>query len=178
MKQMLLLLILVISTMAATVYVKDDQFKIVLRARPMTAGRFVDELPTGVALKVLAGPKNGWTQVKVLETGKVGWVISNFTMRREPWEKQFTELKASNDTLQKKFNSLEEDYELKKADYKTLDSTLIETKEELKKAKTTIEIQTSKSIKVWFLIGAAVMLLGWIMAHISLPSKGKKKKRW
>lgn len=176
MKQTLLMFLFVFSTMAATIYVKDDQFKIVLRSKPATNGRFVAELPTGTAMTVLSR-SNGWTNVKVQETGKTGWVISSFTMGREPWQKKYEDLNNATSEMQSKIENLTKDKELLNRNLTSLQDSLDLTVKELKEAKATIEIQTSKSLKVWFLIGAAVMLLGWIMAHISLP-KGKKKKRW
>lgn len=176
MKQTLLMFLIVFTTMAATVYVKDDQFKIVLRSLPASNARFVAELTAGEGMTVLKR-SNGWTQVKVLNSGKVGWVISNFTMGREPWKKQYEDLNKATSEVQTRIDNLTKDKKLLQTNYEALQDSLKKTTEDLKKAEGKIEALSSKSIKMWVILGAAIMFLGWVMAHISLP-KGKKKKRW
>jgi SH3 domain protein len=94
-------------TWAAEAYVTDS-FQITLRTGPSTDNKIVAMLSSGSPVDVL-GTQDEWSQVKVLDDDKEGWVISRYLITRLPWEVQAGKLQEQVASLNAKLNRLERD---------------------------------------------------------------------
>jgi SH3 domain protein len=95
-------------TWAAGAYVTDS-FEITLRTGPSTENKIVAMLPSGRPVDVL-GTQGEWSQVKVLDDGKEGWVLSRYLVTRVPWQVQAEKLQQQVATLNAKLSRLENEH--------------------------------------------------------------------
>jgi SH3 domain protein len=92
---------------AAKAYVTDS-IEITLRTGPSTENKVIATLSSGRPLDVL-DTQGDWSQVKVLDDGKEGWVISRYLVTRVPWEVQARRLQEEGVSLTAKLNRVEKD---------------------------------------------------------------------
>jgi SH3 domain protein len=95
-------------TCAADAYVTDS-FQITLRTGPSTDNKIVAMLSSGSPVDVV-GTQDEWSQVKILDDDKEGWVISRYLITRLPWKVQAGKLQEQVVSLNAKLNRLEEDF--------------------------------------------------------------------
>jgi SH3 domain protein len=93
---------------AAKAYVTDS-FEITLRTGPSNENKIVAMLFSGRPLEVL-GTQGEWSQVKVLDDGKEGWVVSRYLVTRLPWEIQARKLQEDLVTLNGKLNRVQKEF--------------------------------------------------------------------
>jgi len=93
---------------AAKAYVTDS-FEITLRTGPSNENKITAMLFSGRALEVL-GTQGEWSQVKVLDDGKEGWVISRYLVTRLPWEVQARKLQEDLASLNAKLNRVQKEF--------------------------------------------------------------------
>jgi SH3 domain protein len=86
-----------------------DSFEITLRTGPSNENRIIAMLFSGRPLEVL-GTQGEWSQVKVLDDGKEGWVISRYLVTRLPWEVQARKLKEDLVSLNGKLNRVQKEF--------------------------------------------------------------------
>ena len=86
-----------------------DSFEITLRTGPSNENRIITMLFSGRPLEVL-GTQGEWSQVKVLDDGKEGWVISRYLITRLPWEAQARKLKEDLVSLNGKLNRVQKEF--------------------------------------------------------------------
>src|SRR5512135_2651730 len=77
-------------TWATKAYVTDS-FEITLRTGPSNENKIIAMLFSGRPLDVL-NTQGEWSQVKVLDGDKEGWVMSRYLVTRLPWEVQAKKL--------------------------------------------------------------------------------------
>lgn len=93
--------------LAARAYVADS-FEITLRTGPSNENKIVAMLYSGRALEVLE-TRGDWSQVKVSDDGKEGWVLSRYLITRPPWEAQAKKLQEESLSLNAKLNRLQKE---------------------------------------------------------------------
>ena len=86
-----------------------DSFEITLRTGPSNENRIIAMLFSGRPLDVL-GTEGEWSQVKVLDDGKEGWVVSRYLVTRPPWEVQARKLKEDLVSLNGKLNRVQKEF--------------------------------------------------------------------
>jgi SH3 domain protein len=86
-----------------------DSFEITLRTGPSNENRIIAMLFSGRPLEVL-GTQGEWSQVKVLDDGKEGWVLSRYLVIRLPWEVQARKLKEDLVSLNGKLNRVQKEF--------------------------------------------------------------------
>jgi len=86
-----------------------DSFEITLRTGPSNENRIIAMLFSGRPLDVL-GTEGEWSQVKVLDDGKEGWVISRYLVTRLPWEVQARKQKEDLVSLNGKLNRVQKEF--------------------------------------------------------------------
>jgi SH3 domain protein len=86
-----------------------DSFEITLRTGPSNENRIIAMLFSGRPLEVL-GTQGEWSQLKVLDDGKEGWVISRYLVTRLPWEVQARKLKEDLVSLNGKLNRVQKEF--------------------------------------------------------------------
>ena len=93
---------------ATKAYVTDS-FEITLRTGPGNENKIIAMLFSGRPLEVL-GTRGEWSQVKVLDGGKEGWVLSRYLVTRLPWEVQAKKLQEDSVSLNAKLNRLQKEF--------------------------------------------------------------------
>jgi SH3 domain protein len=93
---------------AAKAYVTDS-FEITLRTGPSNDNKIVSMLFSGRLLEVL-GTQGEWSQVKVLDDGKEGWVVSRYLVTRLPWEAQARKLQEDLVSLNAKITRVQKEF--------------------------------------------------------------------
>jgi len=93
---------------AAKAYVTDS-FEITLRTGPSNENKIIAMLFSGRPLEVL-DTRGEWSQVKVLDDGKEGWVMSRYLVTRLPWEVQAKKLQEDSVSLNAKLNRLQKEF--------------------------------------------------------------------
>jgi len=93
---------------AAKAYV-TDYFEVTLRTGPSNENKIIAMLFSGRPLEVL-DTRGEWSQVKVLDGGKEGWVLSRYLVTRLPWEVQAKKLQEDSVSLNGKLNRLEKEF--------------------------------------------------------------------
>jgi len=93
---------------AAKAYVTDT-FEITLRTGPSNEHKIIAMLFSGRPLEVM-GTRGEWSQVKVLDDGKEGWVLSRYLVTRLPWEIQARKFQEDVASLNAKSNRLHKDF--------------------------------------------------------------------
>jgi SH3 domain protein len=83
--------------LAAKAYVTDS-FEITLRTGPSNENKITAMLFSGRPLEVL-DTRGEWSQVKVSDDGKEGWVLSRYLITRPPWEVQAKKLQEDSASL-------------------------------------------------------------------------------
>lgn len=83
--------------LAARAYVTDS-FEITLRSGPSNENKIIAMLFSGRPLEVLE-TRGEWSQVKVSDDGKEGWVLSRYLITRPPWEVQAKKLQEDSVSL-------------------------------------------------------------------------------
>jgi SH3 domain protein len=93
---------------AAKAYVTDS-FEITLRTGPSNENKITAMLFSGRALEVL-GTQGEWSQVKMLDDGKEGWVNSRYLVTRLPWEVQVRKLQEDLVSLNAKTTRVQKEF--------------------------------------------------------------------
>jgi SH3 domain protein len=93
--------------LAAKAYVTDS-FEITLRTGPSNENKIVAMLFSGRPLELL-DTRGEWSQVRVSEDGKEGWVLSRYLITRPPWELQAKKLQEDSANLNTKLNRLQKE---------------------------------------------------------------------
>lgn len=83
--------------LAARAYVTDS-FEITLRTGPSNENKITAMLFSGRPLEVME-TRGEWSQVKVSDDGKEGWVLSRYLITRPPWEVQAKKLQEDSVSL-------------------------------------------------------------------------------
>jgi SH3 domain protein len=125
------LVLLSAAVMAETKYYINDSMKITMRTGPATDRKIIALLNVGQEVEVLKA-ENEWTLVRLLSSGKEGWVISRFITDQTPDSMQLEALRKNHRILQAKAESLmEENKALKEENIKlTTDLNSSETKQQ------------------------------------------------
>jgi len=92
---------------AAKAYVTDS-FEITLRTGPSNENKIIAMLFSGRPLEVL-DTRGEWSQVKVLDDGKEGWILTRYLVTRLPWEVQAKKLQEDSASLNAKVNRLQKE---------------------------------------------------------------------
>jgi SH3 domain protein len=92
---------------AARVYVTDS-FEITLRTGPSNDNKITAMLFSGRPLEVL-DTRGDWSQVKVVDDSKEGWVLSRYLITRLPWEAQAKKLQEDTVSLNAKLTRFQKD---------------------------------------------------------------------
>jgi SH3 domain protein len=90
---------------AARAYVTDS-FEVTLRTGPSNENRITAMLFSGRPLEVL-NTQAEWSQVRVVDDGKEGWVLSRYLITRLPWELQAKKLQEDLAGLNAKVSQLQ-----------------------------------------------------------------------
>lgn len=93
---------------AAKTYVTDS-FEITLRTGPSNEHKIIAMLLSGRPLEVV-NTQGEWSQVKVLDGDKEGWVMSRFLIARLPWEVQAKRLQEDLVSLTAKLNRVQKEF--------------------------------------------------------------------
>ena len=93
---------------ATKAYVTDS-FEITLRTGPSNENKIIAMLFSGHPLEVL-DTRGDWSQVKVLDSDKEGWVLSRYLVTRLPWEIQAKKLQEDSVSLNSKLNRLQKEF--------------------------------------------------------------------
>ncbi|MBP1737839.1 MAG: hypothetical protein H6Q48_132 [Deltaproteobacteria bacterium] len=93
---------------AAKAYVTDS-FEITLRTGPSAENKIIAMLFSGRPLEVV-GTQGDWSQVKVLDSDKEGWVMSRYLITRFPWEVQAKKLQQDLVNLNDKLNRVQKEF--------------------------------------------------------------------
>jgi len=86
-----------------------DSFEITLRTGPSNENKIIAMIFSGRPLEVL-GTRGDWSQVKVLDDGKEGWVLSRYLVTRLPWEVQAKKLQEDLVSLNAKLNRVQKEF--------------------------------------------------------------------
>lgn len=191
---MLCLVLFAGSALAETVYV-GGVMKITLRTGPGTKHKILAMVATGDSLEILENGRD-WTRVRNAD-GQEGWVLTRFTTREVPMERQVDELEAKNRALtdqvekireenrdveatRKKLEFIENAYnELrqKSADFLALETAHEEMTQAFTRQKDRVlllESRLSKEDIKWFLSGAGVLVVG---LFLGVSSRKKTRSR-
>jgi len=95
-------------TWATKAYVTDS-FEITLRTGPSNENKIIAVLFSGRPLDVLS-TQGEWSQVKILDGDKEGWVMSRYLVTRLPWEVQAKKLQEDSVNLNAKLNRLQKEF--------------------------------------------------------------------
>ena len=95
-------------TWATKAYVTDS-FEITLRTGPSNENKIIAMLFSGRPLDVLS-TQGEWSQVKILDGDKEGWVMSRYLVTRLPWEVQAKKLQEDSVNLNAKLNRLQKEF--------------------------------------------------------------------
>ena len=90
-----LLILVMVSCFSITAFATEDayvtdSFKISIRRGPSLENKILDFLPSGMPVTVLE-EKDGWTRVIVPKSNEkelIGWVLTRYLIRRQPWKEQ------------------------------------------------------------------------------------------
>jgi len=93
---------------ATKAYVTDS-FEITLRTGPSNENKIIAMLFSGRPLEVL-DTRGDWSQVKVLDSDKEGWVLTRYLVTRLPWEVQAKKLQEDSVSLNSKLNRLQKEF--------------------------------------------------------------------
>jgi SH3 domain protein len=93
---------------AVKAYVTDT-FEITLRTGPSNENKIVAMLFSGRPLEVVS-TQGEWSQVKVLDGDKDGWVMSRYLITRPPWEVQAKKLQEDLASLSAKLTRVQKDF--------------------------------------------------------------------
>ena len=93
---------------ATKAYVTDS-FEITLRTGPSNDNKIIAMLFSGRPLDVLS-TRGEWSQVRVLDGDKEGWVMSRYLVTRLPWEVQAKKLQEDSVNLNAKLNRLQKEF--------------------------------------------------------------------
>jgi len=93
---------------AAKAYVTDT-FEITLRTGPSNENKIVAMLFSGRPLEVVS-TQGEWSQVKVLDGDKEGWVMSRYLISRPPWEVQAKKLQEDLVSLNAKLTRVQKEF--------------------------------------------------------------------
>jgi len=93
---------------ATKAYVTDS-FEITLRTGPSNENKIIAMLFSGRPLEVL-DTRGEWSQVKVLDSDKEGWVLTRYLVTRLPWELQAKKLQEDSVSLNGKLTRLQKEF--------------------------------------------------------------------
>jgi SH3 domain protein len=93
---------------AARAYVTDS-FEITLRTGPSNENKIIAMLFSGRPLDVLS-TRGEWSQAKVIDSDKEGWVLSRYLVTRLPWETQARRLQEEAVSLNAKVNRVQKEF--------------------------------------------------------------------
>ena len=114
---------------ATKAYVTDS-FEITLRTGPSNENKIIAMLFSGRPLEVL-DTRGEWSQVKVLDSDKEGWVLSRYLVTRLPWEVQAKKLQEDSVSLNAKLNRLQKDFADESQQHQSLAAELKQKSQEL-----------------------------------------------
>lgn len=189
---MICLIILPCLCSAEDIYVTGVT-NITMRTGPGTDHRVLEMLKSGTKLEIVEFQQD-WTQVKTLQ-GRTGWVLSRFLTQKVPDALIVKKLETQNQALTKKLETLEaehrnitvknaalvqieEKYQKLKsesAQFLELDSRYrakVKEAEEQKARIQELEQRLGSEVKMWYLIGPGVLIVGFIFG---LSTRKKKK---
>jgi SH3 domain protein len=92
----------------AKAYVTDS-FEITLRTGPSNENKIIAMLFSGRPLEVVT-TQGEWSQVKMLDDGKEGWVISRYLIPRPPWEVTARKLQEDSVSLNAKLTRVQKEF--------------------------------------------------------------------
>ena len=188
----IVLLLISFSAIAKKNYITGTQ-KVTFRSGPSTSNKVIKMVESEEAVELLSRGEE-WSKVRV-SSGEEGYVLNRFLTASVPYSLRFSwlkseyeklkeaneELKTKNTELlteQKRLNGVETEFEeLKKgsANYLDLKKKFAESQKETKSQSELIDSLKSKVNMVyvyWFLAGAGVFLIGWIIGSIGRKKKG------
>lgn len=161
---------------ASEAYVSDS-FKITMRTERNNESKIIAMLSSGDPIEILDTQKD-WSRIRFQNPegeAKEGWVLTRFIMEREPWEGRARALEDENASLKGDLATLEQ----KCSKLSQGEQNLKEQHQAAEAAvkKLTIENETLKaSQKVkWFVVGALVLFVGWMMGLITGRMQRKRK---
>jgi SH3 domain protein len=93
---------------AAKAYVTDS-FEITLRSGPSNENKIVAMLFSGRPLEIVE-TRGEWSQVRVLDDNKEGWVLSRYLISRLPWEVQARKLQEDLSALNAKLSRVQKEF--------------------------------------------------------------------
>ena len=116
MKKTLLMMLLVVSgffaptehAWATKAYVADS-FEVTLRTGPSNENKIIAMLYSGRPLEVLR-TQGEWSQVKVLDGDKEGWVMTRYLITRVPWEAQAKKLQEDLGAASAKLTRVQKEF--------------------------------------------------------------------
>jgi SH3 domain protein len=177
---------------AETMYIRTV-VKITLRTGPGTDHKIIALITSGDPIDVLE--TNGeWSKVRTLD-GKEGWIMSNLITAEKPKQyipispvsdnmplkeqasliEENKALKAENMKLETALSQREKEQEQLRARLKAAETTSTEFEKEISELKAQAEETKKKKVPVmdsdfkqnvwWFLIGAGIILLGFIVGY-------------
>lgn len=179
------------SLFAKDIYVSGVT-KITMRTGPGVDHKIVSMLTSGSKLEILEFQKD-WSMVKT-KGGKSGWVLSRFLTEQVPQTMMVLQLKKENQRLETALETaqesarnlasknhslvgIEEKYqqlEQASADYLKLDAeykAVVKQSQDQKTQISSLEENMNDEEKLWFLSGAGVLILGFILG---LSTRRKK----
>jgi SH3 domain protein len=93
---------------AAKAYVTDS-FEVTLRSGPSNENKIVAMLFSGRPLEIVE-TRGDWSQVKVSDDNKEGWVLSRYLISRLPWEVQARRLQEDLSALNAKLSLVQKEF--------------------------------------------------------------------
>lgn len=116
MKNTLLMMLLVISSFfgitehawAAKAYIADS-FEVTLRTGPSNENKIIAMLYSGRPLEVVR-TQGEWSQVKMLDGDKEGWVMTRYLITRMPWEAQARRLQEDLAAVNAKLTRVQKEF--------------------------------------------------------------------
>ncbi|MEE9437171.1 MAG: TIGR04211 family SH3 domain-containing protein [Candidatus Adiutricales bacterium] len=158
-------LILVLMTGQAYGAYVSDNLKITVRTGTATDHKIIAMIQVGQNVEVLR-TSNGWSQIRLPEE-KVGWVLSRFLTSEEPSRQVLERLKKSYEKLKNETSPLLAENKSFKKENETLISQLAEQTKRAESLYNELDGLKQDRIYRWFLLGAGVLLLGFLLGFIS-----------
>lgn len=157
---MILMLCLPGAAMAKTGYVSDELI-ITLRAGKGADFKIIDYLNTGTRLEVLQEDEN-YMRVRT-QDGKEGWVLKRYVTFEPPKAEVIADLTEKIESMKTNMNDIENivaERDKLLEENKRLKAENEEYAQDLKNVE-------RKELMYWFLAGAGVLFLGWIIGKAS-----------
>lgn len=143
----------------------SDNLKITVRTGPGTDHKIITMLQASQKVEVLK-TSDGWSQIQLSED-KLGWVLSRFLTSDEPCRHIFTKLEKEYAELQKQAVPLFGENKRLKKENKELFAQLAEQTKRAGNLNNELDDIKQNRGYQWFLLGAGVLLLGFLLGFIS-----------